>query len=172
MAKPRRLPKIMHWTSRWLKSGETNPTPPWHVPEERADLPQSISKELHFGGFLTEAPLLRKIGEGFFCLFLSIYLLQLSWKEDVVLNPSPIAVSWEVFEVTRKTRPCSCRDRHPANKSSKVTRRGCGMPSGQARPAPSECPRQSDIPLTPALNISGFWGVCKPIWLKYQQFRE
>lgn len=113
------LLKIIHLTSRWLNSGEMNPTPPWHFPAERADLPQNISKELHFGGFLTEAPLSHKISEGFFCLFfLSMYLLQLSWKAETVLNPSPIAVPWEVFQVAHKTRPCSCRDRHPANKSS------------------------------------------------------
>lgn len=63
------LLKIIHLTSRWLNSGEMNPTPPWHFPAERADLPQNISKEFHFGGFLTEAPLSHKISEGFFCLF-------------------------------------------------------------------------------------------------------
>lgn len=42
-------------------------------------------------------------------------------------EPSPIVVSWEVFEVTHKTRLCSYRDRHPANQSSKVAPRGCGM---------------------------------------------
>lgn len=51
-----------------------NPTPPWHFPAERADLPQNISKEFHFGGFLTEAPLSHKISEGFFCLFFLIHV--------------------------------------------------------------------------------------------------
>jgi len=71
---PRQPPKIMHLTSRWLKSGEINPSPPWHVPEERADLPQSISEELCFGGILTEAPLLHKISEGFCCLCILVSL--------------------------------------------------------------------------------------------------
>lgn len=89
---PTQLPKIMHLTSRWLKSGEINPTPPWHVPEERADPPQSMSKELHFGGFLTEVPLLHKISEGFCCLF--IYVSPptiLKRRDDAELGP--IAVS-------------------------------------------------------------------------------
>lgn len=167
---PRWLPKVTHLTSRWLKSGEINPTPPCHVPEERADLAQSISKELHFGGLLTEVPLLHKISEGFYCLFLSIYLLQLSWKGETVLNPRPIAVSWEVFEVTHKTRPYSCRDRHPTDKPSKVARRGCGMPSLASIfwMPPGSLISHLTLHWTPVVSE----GVCKPRWVKYEQFRE
>lgn len=59
-----------------------NPTPPWHVPEEMADVPERISKELHYGKLLTEAPLLYNISEGFCPLSLSMYLIQLSWKGE------------------------------------------------------------------------------------------
>lgn len=52
-----------------LKSGGMNPTTPWHISEERADLLQSISQEFYFGRSLTEAPFLHKTSEGLFCLF-------------------------------------------------------------------------------------------------------